>query len=54
MDFGLAKQVVVGDMAGPEETLPALTSSGAVLGTVPYMSPEQVRGEEVQRNATGS
>jgi len=42
MDFGLAK--LVADDAQPE-TESMLTGAGTVLGTVPYMSPEQVRGE---------
>jgi serine/threonine protein kinase/tetratricopeptide (TPR) repeat protein len=42
LDFGLAK-MPADDHA---DTASALTSPGAVLGTVPYMSPEQVRGEE--------
>ena len=37
LDFGLAKMV-----GGPEQTLISLT--GHVVGTLPYMSPEQVRG----------
>lgn len=42
LDFGLAKEVdsAVGD--GP--TVPQLTMPGTVVGTVGYMSPEQVRG----------
>jgi serine/threonine protein kinase/tetratricopeptide (TPR) repeat protein len=45
LDFGLAK-------LAPRTGLPAgttvgLTSPGLVLGTVAYMSPEQVRGEEL-------
>ena len=48
MDFGLAKIIQQGDKvdtAIPTETL--LTAPNAVAGTVPYMSPEQLRGEQV-------
>ncbi|HXX21760.1 MAG TPA: protein kinase, partial [Terriglobia bacterium] len=53
LDFGLAK--VVPQRAGPGETAgstqggESLTGTGAVLGTVEYMSPEQVRAEEVDQ-----
>ncbi|HET9253419.1 MAG TPA: protein kinase [Candidatus Eisenbacteria bacterium] len=44
LDFGLAK--LVGPAGSPESTIAAAqTQSGVVLGTVGYMSPEQVRGE---------
>ena len=47
LDFGLAKRVGV-DVAGTNApTSPAGTEPGTVLGTVGYMSPEQVRGREV-------
>jgi len=46
MDFGLAKRVTSAEGQG-EEITTALTREGATLGTVPYMSPEQVRGQVV-------
>ncbi len=48
LDFGLAK--IVDDPESAQtlvETQSMLSGPGAVLGTVPYMSPEQVRGEPV-------
>ncbi|WP_297084862.1 protein kinase domain-containing protein [uncultured Demequina sp.] len=43
MDFGLAK-------AAGGETV-ALTQAGDVLGTAPYMSPEQIRGHDVDHRS---
>ncbi len=45
-DFGLAKRVTPPDDQ-KEEITTALTREGSTLGTIPYMSPEQVRGQEV-------
>jgi tetratricopeptide (TPR) repeat protein/predicted Ser/Thr protein kinase len=51
LDFGLAKRIsgLADHDQGPEdETLTAgLTVPGTVVGTVPYMSPEQARGANV-------
>jgi len=53
LDFGLAKQVAGRAVAetvtagGVLDTDPNLTSPGMALGTVAYMSPEQVRGEKL-------
>ena len=43
LDFGLAKQLIAA--AGDNTATIALSTPGMVMGTVGYMSPEQVRGE---------
>ncbi|MGD0873289.1 MAG: protein kinase [Bryobacteraceae bacterium] len=45
LDFGLAKMAASRSAAAAMETLTVHTEPGMVLGTVGYMSPEQVRGQ---------
>ena len=55
LDFGLAKALEpasTGAMEAAETfTSPAMTESGVILGTAPYMAPEQARGQAVDRRA---
>ena len=48
VDFGLAKTVSVG---GLDTVRTALTQDGTVVGTVPYMSPEQLRGRTIDERS---
>ena len=47
LDFGLVKPAVSTIASNVTQTSAAITNPGTVLGTVPYMSPEQARGEAV-------
>ena len=50
LDFGLAKALVDDDVReGLSQSPTAALSAGMILGTVPYMSPEQARGKPVDR-----
>jgi serine/threonine protein kinase/Tol biopolymer transport system component len=49
LDFGLAKQIP--KSVADETATAVLSQPGIVMGTVGYMSPEQVRGETVDRRS---
>ncbi len=53
LDFGLAKlkPPQVGDADSQAPTQKKITDPGTVMGTVGYMSPEQVRGQEADHRA---
>jgi serine/threonine protein kinase len=55
LDFGLAKMLSAeSEGGGPPQathTSPAMTRGGVILGTAPYMSPEQARGALVDAQA---
>ena len=47
LDFGLAKSLHRGHAQGQDTETTPMTDPGTVMGTVAYMSPEQVRGDDV-------
>jgi len=47
LDFGLARRTAAEGEAETQGPTEALTQAGVVVGTVPYMSPEQARGQPV-------
>ncbi|HXW89490.1 MAG TPA: protein kinase [Terriglobales bacterium] len=52
LDFGLAKQAPPPSLQGSQTmTVATPTTPGTVMGTVGYMSPEQVRGESVDHRS---
>ena len=52
LDFGVAKlQSDTEESGRPVEELTTVTKSGAVIGTVAYMSPEQLRGKAIDHRS---
>jgi Tol biopolymer transport system component len=50
LDFGLAKALIDADARdGLSQSPTGVVSEGVILGTAPYMSPEQARGKTVDR-----
>ncbi len=53
VDFGLAKltEPAIGDVDDPTQTAQPHTLEGVVLGTIGYMSPEQISGKKVDNRS---
>ena len=52
LDFGLARQQPLAAQGGVSVTATELTRAGLLVGTVPYMAPEQIEGRVVDSQAS--
>lgn len=51
LDFGVAKRQASSEDQESIQSMPTVTKHGAVIGTVAYMSPEQLRGKDVDHRS---
>ncbi len=51
LDFGIAKNTVLDTGVAATAQATSLTMNGTLMGTPPYMSPEQIRGEQADKRA---
>jgi len=53
LDFGIAKRIQPGPLADlkDQSAMTTATAAGSLVGTIPYMSPEQVRGKPVDKRS---
>jgi serine/threonine protein kinase len=47
LDFGIAKLLAGDDASSTALYIPAIAAPGTILGTLPYMSPEQLEGDAI-------
>src|SRR5262249_34938874 len=47
LDFGIAKLLADADASSTAQHIPPIAEPGAIMGTPPYMSPEQLEGDAI-------